>query len=179
MLHAKSIQSGEQQLIVTDLIEGVRWSKPKRGSVKVNVDGAWDSFSQKAGIGIICRDEEGLACFAAAQPLRNIKSCVEAEQIALAKAMELAEREKLVRVTFETDCVQVFNSLMQGEMFEGQNGGILQWCKDRIEANISWNVSLISRDANECADLLAKKAKVESWSWDNLAAIPSCLSSSI
>ncbi|KAL9680203.1 hypothetical protein QQ045_018081 [Rhodiola kirilowii] len=76
--HAKSIQSGEQQLIVTDLSEGVRCSKPKRGSVKVNVDGAWDSFSQKAGIGIICRDEEGLACFAAAQPLRNIKSCVEA-----------------------------------------------------------------------------------------------------
>ncbi|CAM8982011.1 unnamed protein product [Rhodiola kirilowii] len=176
---ARSIQTGEQKLTVTDLSEGVRWSKPERGTVKVNVDGAWDRISHRAGVGILCRDDEGLARFAAAHPVSGIKACVEVEQAALAKAMEMAEREKLIRVTFETDSAQVFNSLMQGENIGGQNGGVLQWCKDRLEANFSWNVNLISREANEGADLLAKKAKVESWSWDNPAAIPLCISATL
>lgn len=36
------------------------WSPPLMGSLKVTIDGAWDSSSSRAGFGIFVRDADGL-----------------------------------------------------------------------------------------------------------------------
>ncbi|CAM8957712.1 unnamed protein product [Rhodiola kirilowii] len=174
---AWSLCKGEEKFIVTELSDGVRWSNPRRGAVKVNVDGAWDSATRKAGVGISCRDKWGCVRFVEAFPVEGAADCLEVEQLALARAMAIVEEENLINVTFETDSVQVTNGLMRGDSFGGQSRVLLYWCKGRLEDNISWDLSLISREANECADYLAKKAKREDWSWRSRAAVPLCLSS--
>ncbi|KAL9680155.1 hypothetical protein QQ045_018033 [Rhodiola kirilowii] len=174
---AWSLFKGEEKFIVTELSDGVRWSNPRRGAVKVNVDGAWDSATRKAGVGISCRDKWGCVRFVEAFPVEGVADCLEVEQLALARAMAIVEEENLINVTFETDSVQVMNGLMRGDSFGGQSRVLLHWCKGRLEDNISWDLSLISKEANECADYLAKKAKREDWSWRSRAAVPLCLSS--
>ncbi|KAL9683999.1 hypothetical protein QQ045_021430 [Rhodiola kirilowii] len=111
---AWSLHNGNQKLIVTDLSEGARWLKPRKGEVKVNVDGAWDSTTKRAGVGISCRDERGCICFVEAYPLDEVARCLQVEQEALVRAMLIAEEEKLSNVTFETDNVQVMNAIMRG-----------------------------------------------------------------
>ncbi|KAL9678800.1 hypothetical protein QQ045_016651 [Rhodiola kirilowii] len=172
-------QSGEEKLVVTDLSEGVRWSKPRKGGVKINVDRAWNGTTKKAGVGISCRDEWGCVCFVEAYPIDRAKSSLEVEQAALARAMKIAEEENMLNVTFETDNAQVMNGLMQGDGDGGQNRELLYRCKDRLGENVEWNMSLIPREANECADLLAKKAIGGRWSWRNRLAIPLCVSSAL
>ncbi|KAL9669643.1 hypothetical protein QQ045_007190 [Rhodiola kirilowii] len=170
------LQSGEEKFVVTDLSGGARWSKPNKGVVKINVDGAWKGTTKEAGVGISCRDEWGRVCFVEAYSIDRAKSSLEVEQAALARALKIAEEENLQKVTFETDNAQVMNGLMQGDGGDGQSSELLCWCKDRLGKNPEWNLSLIPREANVCADLLAKKALGGRWSWRNHLAIPLCIS---
>ncbi|KAL9691395.1 hypothetical protein QQ045_011817 [Rhodiola kirilowii] len=96
------------------------WLRPRKGVVKINVDGAWDSATKLAGVGISCRDEWGYVCFVEAFPVDEVGSCLDVEQKALARAMMIGEEEKLINVTFEIDNVQVMKTMMQGASFGNQ-----------------------------------------------------------
>ncbi|KAL9678745.1 hypothetical protein QQ045_016595 [Rhodiola kirilowii] len=95
--------------------------------------------------------------------VENIASCVQVEQEALIRAMGIAEEENLSKVTFETDNAHLMNAIMKGATYGDLGEEKIIQCKDKLEANKEWNLSLISREANMCADILAKKAKKESW----------------
>ncbi|CAM8975255.1 unnamed protein product [Rhodiola kirilowii] len=172
---AWSTHNGELKLTVTDLSEGASWLRPRKGVVKINVDGACESASKKAGVGIICRDELGCICFAEAYPREEVESCLQVELEALVRAMMIAEEEKLSRVIFETDNAQVMNALMKGINLAYHLLEQLRWCKNKLENNLAWNLILVPRGANNSADMLAKKARREKWSWRNRVAIPYCL----
>ncbi|KAL9682959.1 hypothetical protein QQ045_014771 [Rhodiola kirilowii] len=166
-----------QQLVVTDLNEGRKWIRPGKGVVKINVDGAWDHATKAAGLGFYCRDEHGAFCFVEADYINGVTTSFDVELRALARAMEAAEEEKFCSVIFETDCAQVMKAVMQGPRVGFHEPELIQWCRKRLEDNMLWSVNLVLREANMHADLLAKKALQESWSWRSHSAIPVCLSS--
>ncbi|KAL9690092.1 hypothetical protein QQ045_010485 [Rhodiola kirilowii] len=165
-----------QKLVVTDLSEGLQWLTPKRGFVKMNIDGAWDIETKEAGIGICCQDDKGDVCFTEARTIAIMASTFQAELWALDRAMEIAEETNLRKVIFEVDCAVLWKLVMQGPGSGAQMESKLVSCRNRFEKNMLWSLNLIPREANKCADTLARKAREEGWSWTNLEAVPRCVS---
>jgi hypothetical protein len=66
-----------------------RWEPPGAGTAKINVD---DTFSRddRAGIGIIGRDQQGAVLFAACRPLEFCQDATEAEIMAIEEGVKLA-----------------------------------------------------------------------------------------
>ncbi|KAL9659004.1 hypothetical protein QQ045_028263 [Rhodiola kirilowii] len=57
----RQLHHSHNKLVVTDLTEGRKWSRPGRGAVKMNIDGAWDSATSLAGVGICFEVEVSFA----------------------------------------------------------------------------------------------------------------------
>ncbi|CAM8960205.1 unnamed protein product [Rhodiola kirilowii] len=170
-------QDHSQRWIVTELCGETSWRAPKRGFIKFNVNGAWDVVSGKSGIGVCGRDDLGFVWLAEARWLGILASSQEVEAMALLRALELAEEKQIRRTVFETDCAFVFKMVTQGSGPADQVAVVIQRCRDLFEKNSLWSLDLIFREANSCADKLAKEAKYKHWSWSNQSALPICLSS--
>ncbi|KAF7811508.1 reverse transcriptase [Senna tora] len=135
-----------------------RWSFPTAGELRVIVDGAFQADSLEAGIGIIVRDDCGLlrkalCCKALAS------SSFMCESLALSHALAWVKDFQGLKLTFETDCEELFN-LVFGS---GSSSG--HWQCDDILAEIlsaassQWvSFSLVRRSGNQAADWLAKCA---------------------
>ncbi|CAM8887236.1 unnamed protein product [Rhodiola kirilowii] len=165
-----------QKWMVTDPCGELNWQVPKKGYIKFNVDGAWDSVSRKVGYGICGRDDEGAVCLVEAQWLENVSTSQEVEEIALWRAMELAEEKGIGKACFETDCAAMFKTIIQGPRHEGKASDKILRCREMLDRNYLWSIDLIFREANICADKLATEAKVRRWCWMSQEAIPRCLS---
>ncbi|KAL9678100.1 hypothetical protein QQ045_015939 [Rhodiola kirilowii] len=162
--------------LVTDSCGEFNWQVPKKGYIKFNVDGAWDSVSQKARYGICGRNGEGAVCLVEAQWLENVSTIQEVEEIALWRVMELADEKGIGKACFETDCATVFKTIIQGSRYEGIASDKILRCKEMLDRYFLWSIDLIFREANICADKLAKEAKARRWCWVSQEAIPRCLS---
>ncbi|KAL9659040.1 hypothetical protein QQ045_018605 [Rhodiola kirilowii] len=57
----RQLHHSHNKLVVTDLTEGRKWSRPGRGAVKMNIDGAWDSATSLVGVGICFEVEVSFA----------------------------------------------------------------------------------------------------------------------
>ncbi|KAL9664324.1 hypothetical protein QQ045_019724 [Rhodiola kirilowii] len=152
------------------------WSSPRRCFVKLNVDGAWDWNCNAGGIRICSRSEDGAVCFVEARWIEGVWSSQEAEEWTLYSAMTLADEKGLHRSIFETDCAPIFKAVLHGVGQELKLSSMIQECRELMEKNVQWEVNLILREANDCADWLAKEAKERQWSWITHDAIPRWLS---
>ncbi|KAL9666048.1 hypothetical protein QQ045_000370 [Rhodiola kirilowii] len=166
-----------QKWIVTELCGEICWRAPKRGIIKFNVDGAWDETSGKSGIRVCGKDDLGIVWLAEARWLGILASNQEVEAMALLRALELAEEKQFRRAVFETDCAFVFKKVTKGSGPADQAADVIQRCRAFFEKNSLWSIELILREANFCADKLAREAKDKHWIWSNQSALPVCLSS--
>ncbi|KAL9691023.1 hypothetical protein QQ045_011440 [Rhodiola kirilowii] len=177
VLHSRWLAyHSQQKLVVTDMGEGRKWTKPGEGTVKINVDGAWDSTAGMAGVALCCRDDKGAVCFIEAQSTGEAASSFEAELRALTRAMEVAGEKNITSIIFETDCAHLKKTILQGPSAGEEELESIRWCRRRLEDNMQWSLNLVLREANSVADLLAKKALRESWNWKSHDAIPMSLS---
>jgi hypothetical protein len=64
------------------------WHPPDIGWTKVNVDGGWDSWSKKAGWGLIIRDNRGVVLTTAWQYLPGCVSAEQAEAVACLEGLK-------------------------------------------------------------------------------------------
>ncbi|KAL9669538.1 hypothetical protein QQ045_007085 [Rhodiola kirilowii] len=165
-------QKLENSLVVTSLVGNDSWQPSENGFLKINVDGAWDRESGKTGIGLCCRDSEGVVLFVVAESTPSVESSVEVELRSLQRSLELTESMGLKRVIFELDNAVVFNAIQNRSSSAMVVAGRLSRCRHLLGRNSCWFLSLIPREANAVADKLAKKAKGGVWRWTNLEAIP-------
>ncbi|CAM8940146.1 unnamed protein product [Rhodiola kirilowii] len=165
-------QRPEHSFVVTSLVGEGKWKPPEKDFVKINVDGAWDRETGKAGIGLCCRVETGVWLFVEAEPVRQLGSSFEVELCSLARSLEAAEERNLKRVVFELDSAEVFNAIQKRTSWVGSAAGRLTRIRHLLGRNPLWFLSLILREANSEADKLARKAKGGNWSWRNPDAIP-------
>ncbi|CAM8965988.1 unnamed protein product [Rhodiola kirilowii] len=152
------------------------WCPPEADCFKISCDGAWDSRSKVAGIGIECRDSEGIVVFVEAAPLSVQGNSIDVEGMALKRGMELVAEKKLNKVIFVSDNAEVIQMLLSNSCPD-RRGLWLQGCVDLLESNIHWKVEHSLREANRVADCLARKAKDCNWVWNSSCAIPFVLSS--
>lgn len=135
------------------------WTPPLDRSIKINVDGAWDSTSHVAGTGVIIRGTNGK--FIAGSALSSsTSSIIEAEATALVNGIKVAVQLNLENVILESDSQEIMTAL--DNHIERGNWRIYPFLTEfhRLRAalcNVSWR--WISRQANRAADAAAKLAK--------------------
>ncbi|CAM8971158.1 unnamed protein product [Rhodiola kirilowii] len=148
---------------------------PGDGGIKINIDGSWEVEARRAGMGVVARDHEGCILWAWAG-WNNVSCCAsEAEGIALLQGLKVADKLKLNRVCFVLDSLEVYKAISTGYGLDDWCDSWLEDCLDTLRRNSGWSISLVHRELNSMADLLAVKARKDRWSWDSLEAIPFCL----
>ncbi|KAL9688321.1 hypothetical protein QQ045_032742 [Rhodiola kirilowii] len=69
----------EYRFVVTTMYDDGSWKPPEDDYVKINVDGAWDRETRKAGFRLCCRDSAGAILFVEACPILHLSSSFEVE----------------------------------------------------------------------------------------------------
>ncbi|GJN34740.1 hypothetical protein PR202_gb23431 [Eleusine coracana subsp. coracana] len=88
-----------------------KWQAPPTGWIKVNVDGAFDHNSKRAGVGVVARDEFGKVVLSAWRVVFDAKSQEEIEMQACREGAILAAEWVRSKVIIKTDCTMVANML--------------------------------------------------------------------
>ena len=133
-----------------------RWKTPEQGFYKVNYDGAIFSQQDKAGIGIVIRDEEGAIRASMSQqwPLPTI--VVQVKALAARKAVEFALELDITKVIFEGDSESICRELQDPGPSLALHGHLIQDVK--LLSNFFHSVifSHVRREGNTVAHALAR-----------------------
>ncbi|KAK1669486.1 hypothetical protein QYE76_057645 [Lolium multiflorum] len=81
----------------------MKWTRPGDNEVKLNVDGAF-SWEDRAGIGMVLRDQQGEVIFTACRQLQTCRDATEAEIMAIEEGVILALQWTDLRLIVESDC---------------------------------------------------------------------------
>ena len=84
-----------------------RWKPPEQGCVKVNVDGAFNQETGRAGIGIIMRDSTGMVIICAWKAIFDGMNAEEVEALAWLEGVRLAAEWSQSKAIIESDCSTV------------------------------------------------------------------------
>ncbi|KAM7514747.1 hypothetical protein LguiA_004330 [Lonicera macranthoides] len=125
------------------------------GSVKINVDTAFNPISGWFGVGVICRDERGRVIGATAIPVPACLGVVEAEALAVLEGLRFASLLGLQSVKINSDSLRVVNMVLS-KIPPGSDAGVfildfLDLAKSFSEVSCSH----VLRSANEAANSLA------------------------
>ncbi|KAK7835509.1 hypothetical protein CFP56_023440 [Quercus suber] len=90
----------------------VKWKPPNAPCVKVNFDGALFSQAELAGIGVIIRNDQGLAMVALSQQIPSPASVEMVEVIAARQALMFAKELGFDKVEVEGDSETVVNAIL-------------------------------------------------------------------
>jgi len=136
----------------------VKWTPPREGWFKINVDGAIFSKQKSAGIGALIRDELGRVEVALSKKVDAPLGAVEVEAKALKASLMFARDEGLQNVVLEGDSLVLINALCgtasPPAFVEPIVMGVLDLCRDFRSIAFSH----VRRQGNEPAHLLAKHA---------------------
>ncbi|XP_028755351.1 uncharacterized protein LOC114714752 [Neltuma alba] len=139
-----------------------KWRKPQANSFKINCDGAFNNSNGRAGIGVVCRNSEGLFIKGWAEKV-SAQSAFQAELLAALKAVSLATQWQHFPVIIEMDCKDLFSAITQKYLLlclwllQGLLAKLFAMVNDRS----SICFSLIPREGNAAADFLAAIASKE------------------
>lgn len=96
------------------------WERPKLGWVKCNVDAAIFSSQGKIGFGCVLRNSEGVFLIARCAGMAGNFGAREAEALGIREALSWLKGLQFPSVIVETDCLLVFQALV--EEFSRSNG---------------------------------------------------------
>ena len=90
------------------------WTVPDRSWYKINFDGAVFLKEDKAGLGVVIHNSEGLVMASLSQLISLPYSVVEVETLAARRALELAVEIGIDRVVLEGDSAVLMHTLKNG-----------------------------------------------------------------
>ena len=136
----------------------VKWRVPPTEFYKINFDGAMFKEEDRAGIGVIIRDSQGLVLASMSQVIPLHLTVVELETLAATKALEFASDLSLGKVILEGDFETVINSLNDNSPLLAPFSLLIQDIKNY--ANLFQCISFlhIRREGNNVAHNLARHA---------------------
>ncbi|KAH9650223.1 putative reverse transcriptase/RNA-dependent DNA polymerase [Citrus sinensis] len=94
----------QQQLDTSTMEKPKQWKPPPENWCKVNVDAATDHQSQRAGLGVVIRNDKGDVVAAAIKPSSFNGDVPFAEAEAIKWGMQVAKRAGINAVILESDC---------------------------------------------------------------------------
>ena len=134
------------------------WKKPPEGKVMVNVDASFDEDVGCGSVGAIIRDSLGRVLVAAHSFIPHVVDAPMAEAYALKEGLMLAQHIGCNRLIIQSDCMEVVETMKDG-VYSGTSAAALY-----DECIIIWSgfqeisIEHCSRDANQAAHELTKRA---------------------
>ncbi|XP_028797479.1 uncharacterized protein LOC114752972 [Neltuma alba] len=129
------------------------------GVERNNVDAAFCKERGKAAVGLVARDDKGGFVGGLGKKI-NADLVFIAESMTVMEALNSYDRIGNCEVIVETDCQVLFDKLQKKEV-KGCEWGcedILQKCISMLQARQNWHLSLVARNGNKAADLMAADA---------------------
>ena len=148
-----------QEEIKNKVIKQVRWSKPGGGWLKLNTDGSFGGEGVTFGCGGLLRDSNGrwIRGFAKAMV---VSSSLAAEMWALREGLILCLDVQTQAVEIELDATAAISFLSGNSNTNGDLFGLVDDCKDLLKQLPQVRMLHCYREANACADTLARLGAV-------------------
>ena len=137
------------------VVKRVSWVKPDLGWFKLNTDGASRGSSSSAAGGGLIRDEVGNWVIGFSRKIGRIDSFA-AEMWALRDGLQLCQQMSVRAVLIELDAKALVDDLNNSAYSNAVISPLLDDCKFLISQFPQVRVKHIYREANKCADRLAK-----------------------
>jgi ribonuclease HI len=151
------------------------WCRPVAGKVKCNIDASFPPGSNRVGIGICIRDDQGVFILAKTEWFTPKCEVHLGEALGFLSALNWVHELNLGPVEFELDSKRVVDSFHSSNQDFTEFGVILNQCKlmfSNFYSNSS--VEFVRRQANEVAHNLAKAATLSA-SFQILVDVPNCI----
>lgn len=153
----------------------LRWTKPDRGWVKVNVDAALDRKDGRMGFGIILRDHEGKVLVAKSIAWVGSLDSLAAEAMAAYFGVIVGHEQGVQHLILEGDAKQKTNAIQDECKNHSLIGHLIDDVKTGLNVYSKWKVEHVHREANKVAHNLAKLAIQQATDSVWLDEGPSCI----
>ncbi|XP_042985441.1 uncharacterized protein LOC122314103 [Carya illinoinensis] len=142
---------------------------PPSGFLKLNVDGAMLYDQQKAGVGVILRDDKGEVLVACSKLEKEMISSEFIEATAMLRGLHFCAQWGVSKLILESDCLVLVNDLLSESENFTELGVLMQDIRRMLNGFQEVKVSHVNRLGNEAVHRLAKHAwnvlDIEMW-WD-------------
>ncbi|KAF7827446.1 reverse transcriptase [Senna tora] len=136
----------------------IHWTEPKKSFCKLNIDGA--ASNNLLGTGGIIRNDQGYYMISFCKFLGQ-GSSVQAELWALQIGLSIARDINISHIEIETDCTMLIHLINNNQLTNLHPlFSVICTCRHFLSAFDSWELKHIYREANGCADALAKHARM-------------------
>ncbi|KAK9985036.1 hypothetical protein SO802_034561 [Lithocarpus litseifolius] len=152
------------------------WTPPEQGVYKANYDGAYFVEEEKAGIGVVVRNELGQVMGSLAEKIEMSAFVEVLEALAAKRAMIFMEELGLRQAIFEGDSEIVVKALVGDCPVRSSIGHIVKNCKSLMGLFQTYTFSHVRRQINSVAHALARRAKNSSPLFVWMESVPSDIS---
>ena len=135
----------------------MKWSKPREGWLKVNINAALFSQAGKYEVGCIVRDHEGGFRGAFHRSCYGIPSVKEAKALGIKEALSWLKAQGLDRFILESDVKVVVESI-RSSATPFSFGLVIADCQDLLSSFHEVKLCFVYRTANAVAHLLARSS---------------------
>ncbi|XVF37922.1 hypothetical protein REPUB_Repub20aG0053200 [Reevesia pubescens] len=109
-LHTK----GRVEVNTSSNVAVTRWTPPKLGDVKLNVDASWLAEDGSSRLGIAFKDDKGEILLSEIANVHQVSDPMHAEVLAIKWGSEFAWDYNVSAITLETDSLLAVNELQKG-----------------------------------------------------------------
>ena len=132
------------------------WVKPHFGTIKCNTNAAMFDNNSTMGYGMCFRNHLRQLLLGKSGYLHLSASFLEAETIALLKAIKMAISNGFHFVWFETDCKLLADDLSSSTVPNTEFGDLVSQCRILLSTNSDFTVLFVKRQANKVAHSIAR-----------------------
>ena len=134
------------------------WQRPLLGFVKCNIDATVFREEARSSWGIVVRDSQGLFLHAASRVVHGLFHVRELETMGLREALSWIKQLGFKRVIFETDSLQVVQTLQNRHADFSEFGALIKDCLFLLQGEHYFSVVFTKRQNNVVAHILARNA---------------------
>ncbi|KAM1672856.1 hypothetical protein ACFXTN_037708 [Malus domestica] len=150
-------QSSRSLLNHSSLGDGVKWSHPDHGVIKINVDASWEAKSGVGFTGVVARDEQGCFLAASRQKIKATGATM-AEALAILHGCNLGVSNGWNSICVESDSYDAISCLWDPALKGNWDAfPVLRKCLRLGRAFQACRWSWVPRLANSVADCLASR----------------------
>ena len=136
------------------------WTAPEANGFKMNFDDATFTVRDRAGVGVVIRNDAGLVMASLTQQIALPVSVIEVEALAVRRALEFALELGFDDITLEGDSELLIKNLMTGGSQLTHYGNIAADILFLLSHFSKATLSFVKRHCNQLAHSLARRALI-------------------
>ncbi|KAF5478058.1 hypothetical protein F2P56_004648, partial [Juglans regia] len=141
-----------------------RWLPSEQGMLKLNVDGAVFASQQRAGVGVILRDDKGEVILSACKKENDINDHLEIELIAILRGLQICLPLGIPQLVIESDSLLLVDEIQNDKAPRSLHGNLVTQIKQLMQRLQKCFIQHSGRLGNSVAHGMARHA----WNVDDL-----------